>query len=196
MRASQCKAVLIESEIQAPEISMNDKLGSKGIEVVYRTQTLDGILERVCSINPDILILSVTTLSEKMLRSLTAINQLCPIPILVIAQNHAPDSFEPIVAAGISSYIVDDVAAERLPLIIELAIERFQQMRNLYLELDATKEKLSERKLIEQAKGILMQQKHLSEADAYAQMRTLAMNQGKTMKDLSTQILSVVELFE
>jgi len=159
MRASQCKAVLIESEIQAPEISMYDKLSSKDIEVVYRAETLNGILERVCSISPDILILSLTTLNDKTLRSLTAINQLCPIPILVIAQDHAPDSFEPIVAAGISSYIVDDVAAERLPLIIELAIERFQQMRNLYLELDATKEKLSERKLIEQAKGMMRMHK-------------------------------------
>lgn len=196
MVTPQRSVVLVELNSQNNPTSMNEKLYSNGITVSENLDTLDGVVERLSALNPDVLVLSVPFLDRGTLESLKLISCTLPTPVLLVAQQHAPESFETIVGAGISSYIVDDISAHRLPLVLELAIERFQQMRSLYQELDATKERLSERKLIEKAKGILMQQKNLSESDAYAQMRSLAMNQGKSMKDLSAQIISVVELFE
>lgn len=196
MVTPQRSVVLVEPSSQNIPTSMNEKLYSNGIKVSENLESLDGVVEKLSALAPDILVLSVPFLDRDTLESLKLISSTLPTPVLLVAQQHAPESFETIVGAGISSYIVDDISAHRLPLILELAIERFQQMRSLYDELDATKERLSERKLIEKAKGILMQQKNLSESDAYAQMRSLAMNQGKSMKDLSAQIISVVELFE
>ena len=59
-----------------------------------------------------------------------------------------------------------------------------------------TKEKLSDRKIIERAKGIIMQQKNLTEADAYGQMRKSAMNKGQSMAELSKHIISVFDLLD
>ena len=196
MSTSQRNVVLIEPHAHDQQIRMAEKLRETQIKVCDESKSLDGLIEKVSALKPDILILAIPLLDHQMLVALESVNKANPLPVLVVADQHAKEPFEAIVGAGISSYVVDDVSAHRLPLIIELAIERFHQMHSLYLELNATKEKLSERKLIEKAKGILMEQKKLSEADAYAQMRSLAMNQGKTMRDLSSQIISVVELFE
>ncbi|MCH2191855.1 MAG: ANTAR domain-containing protein [Gammaproteobacteria bacterium] len=196
MSTPQRSVLLVEPSSQNIPMTMNEKLYSNGIKVSDNLESLDGVVEKLSALTPDILVLSVPFLDHGTLESLQAISSTLPTPVLLVAQQHAPESFARIVGAGISSYIVDDISAHRLPLILELAIERFQQMRSLNEELDAAKERLYERKLIEKAKGILMEQKSLSESEAYTQMRSLAMNQGKSMKDLSAQIISVVELFE
>ena len=95
-----------------------------------------------------------------------------------------------------SSYVVDDAQVHRLPVIIDLAIARFEKMNGISAELEQTKEKLSERKIIERAKGIIMQQKNLTEDEAYVQMRKSAMNKGQSIAELSRHIISVFDLLD
>jgi len=66
-------------------------------------------------------------------------------------------------------------------------------MQKVNSELEKTKKKLSERKLIEKAKGIVMRQKNYSEDEAYMEMRKSAMNQGQSMAELSEKIISLFD---
>jgi response regulator NasT len=98
------------------------------------------------------------------------------------------------VEAGVSSYIVDGLSQERLRPILEVAIKRFQSEQALRRQLNETQEKLSERKWIERAKGLLMKQKHLSEEEAYQTLRKTAMDKNMRIIDVAKQLVTASKL--
>lgn len=75
--------------------------------------------------------------------------------------------------AGVSAYVVDGLQPERIVPIVEVAIARFREYQALRRELETARLKLNERKLIERAKGHLMQRRALSEAQAYDRLNFL-----------------------
>jgi response regulator NasT len=78
--------------------------------------------------------------------------------------------------------------------ILDAAIERFQQYQSLNEELEKTRAQLEERKLIDRAKGILMNQRGLSEEEAYKAMRKLAMSNNKRLVDIAESITTAAKL--
>ena len=77
---------------------------------------------------------------------------------------------------------------------IEIAIERFKMFDSLHGELEKSKEDLEARKSIERAKGILMGKRNITESEAFASMRQLAMQESITIKQVADKILSVASL--
>jgi response regulator NasT len=80
---------------------------------------------------------------------------------------------------------------ERLQPILDVAVARFEQERLLRDELKSVHERLAERKVVERAKGILMQQRGVSEDEAFRLMRKLAMDRNRTLFDVAQQIIDV-----
>ncbi len=172
-----------------PTVSgMRRKLESQGFLISFEVNQSDSWLKSIQPQQPDVLVLVVERLERGILTELAQLYRRNPLAVLVFAQSHAPEALKTAVASGVCSYVVDDVRADRLPVIIDLAVERFEQSRHINSELEITKQKLNNRKLIEKAKGILMQKKQVSEEIAYAQMRRSAMNQGITIAELSKRI--------
>src|SRR2546421_50876 len=79
------------------------------------------------------------------------------------------------VRAGVSAYVVDGLDAARVKTIVEVAVAQFEDFQNLRTQLAQANLKLSERKLIERAKGMLMKARRLDEEAAYALLRKFAM---------------------
>ena len=75
-----------------------------------------------------------------------------------------------------------------------MAIARFQHQEALLAELDSARGELQERKLIDRAKGLLMQRQGLSEPEAYAKLRKAAMNKGVKLVDIARQMIDMAEL--
>jgi len=188
------KIVLIETLAAQSDNQLQSKLSSPSINLVDVAQTTDDLVTRVQQSTPDVLVISVDFLDAGMLDQLIKVNDSCPLPVAVFAKQSTTEILKTAITAGVDSYVVDDVQAHRVPTIIDLSIVRFNQVHRLAEELEQTKEKLTERKLIERAKGIIMQQKHLSEDEAYGQMRKSAMNQGQSMAELSRRVISVFEM--
>ncbi|MEP1030795.1 MAG: ANTAR domain-containing protein, partial [Alphaproteobacteria bacterium] len=92
--------------------------------------------------------------------------------------------------AGVSAYIVDGLKKERVNQIVDLTISRFNAFSRLQSELSAAKTALSERKIIERAKGILMQTRGMSEEEAYAALRKTAMNEKKRIVDIASSLVT------
>jgi len=188
----QTKVLLLSNQLGSDHlVSALNEIETITIE---RLGDVENILTSVSMFSPDVLILAVQFLNRSIINQLTKLHQKSPLPVIVAAQESAPNVVETVVSAGVSSYLVDKVSAKRLSIIIDLSIARFNMEQNLLSELQVTKEKLSDRKLIERAKGIIMQQKHLTEEDAYNQMRKSAMDQGQSMADLAKRVISVFEM--
>ena len=86
-------------------------------------------------------------------------------------------------------YLVKPLRAEELRPTIELALSRFQQFASLQEENSTLKETLEARKIIERAKGLLMEQRKLSEEQAYSLIKKASMNMRKPMADVAQAIL-------
>jgi len=190
------KILLIETVEAQPDNQLRLKLESQNANLVDAFESTTDLVSKIESSKPDVLVLSVDFLDAATLEQLINVHNICPLAVTVFAKKHAPEILKTVINAGISSYVVDDVQAHRLPIIIDLAIARFEQFNNLSTQLEKTKEKLSERKIIERAKGMLMQEKGLSEEEAYVQMRKSAMNQGQSIAELAKRIISVFDILE
>ena len=182
--------LLVESEcISEPAMAEKfNQLKDCSVESVTCMDAAIGILKVV---TPDLLVLSVDTLCESSLKNLRRLKGCSSIPVVVFAKEDVPNVAQSVIEAGVTTYIVDDVLASRLPLILDLAFARFTHMQKVHNELETTRKKLVERKLIEKAKGIVMRQKNYSEDQAYTEIRRLAMNQGQAMAELAEKIISL-----
>jgi response regulator NasT len=101
---------------------------------------------------------------------------------------------EKAVEAGVSAYVVDGLKKERVKPILDMAISRFNAFSRLTRELEQARSELEDRKIIEQAKGILMRTRNLGEADAYALLRSTAMNQNRRMVDIAQSLVTAADL--
>jgi two-component system, response regulator / RNA-binding antiterminator len=78
--------------------------------------------------------------------------------------------------------------------VIEAAIAKFEETRQLRQELKQANEKLEERKAIERAKGILMRQRNLNEDEAYSMLSSMAMKKNMQLADLSSQLIDTAKM--
>ncbi len=112
-----------------------------------------------------------------------------PLPIVLITSHADPSTVARATQAGVMSYLVKPLRVEELAPAIELAVSRFREFLSLREEVSTLKLNLEERKLIERAKGLLMEQRHISEERAYSLMKKTSMNMRKPMSDIAQAIL-------
>jgi response regulator NasT len=98
------------------------------------------------------------------------------------------------VAAGVSAYIVAGLSPERIRPILEVAMARFEHEQGLRSELAHAKTELQDRKVIDRAKGLLMQRQSLSEDAAFAKLRKAAMDKGLRMGEVAQRMLDAADL--
>lgn len=145
---------------------------------------------------PDILVVGMDLPDEDTLQYLVSLRECYPLPVIVFSEKDTPQMIQKVVKAGVSAFIVDDIQVQRLPTIINIAIARFHEQQGLIKELNTTKTKLAERKILEKAKGLLMKQKGLSEDEAYTSLRKLAMDKGQPIVKVAESIIDVFSLFD
>jgi len=98
------------------------------------------------------------------------------------------------IEAGVSAYVVAGLSAERVKEVMDVALARFNVDQKLRNELTETKMKLAERKVIERAKGLLMERHHCTEDEAYRKLRRLAMDKNLKLSDLAQRLVDVADL--
>lgn len=162
--------------------------------IIRRLRLADDLYEPLTILKPDLVILDVRSPDSAYLQSLQEIQVKHPIPVVIFSQDDTQETIELAVNTGVSAYIVDSLQCPRLLPILQTAMARFKKTRQLQEELIQTREQLEARKIIEAAKGILMQQRQLSEQQAFQLIRKSAMDKNKTLVEISRSILETAEL--
>ena len=169
-------------------------LGHAIVAEIFGSQTL---CETVKQHDPDMLMIATDTPSGELLERLclmAASATMGPRPVVMFTRDARSDAIRDAVHAGVSAYIVDGFALDRVAPILEAALARFEELQAVRAELAQTKSKLSERKLIDRAKGILMKEKQLPEEDAYRLLRKLAMDRSAPMGTVAEQVITYAKL--
>lgn len=167
-----------------------------GYELVGRLNEVGQMLAMVLSAQPDFVVLGIDSPDQPSIQQLVALKEQAPLPIIIFSEQGSPQIIQKIVQAGVSAFIVDDIQPRRLPSIIAIAVARFQAQQGLIQELEATRSKLAERKILERAKGLLMQQKGISEDEAYRSLRKMAMDRGQPIVQVAETVIDVLQLLE
>lgn len=91
--------------------------------------------------------------------------------------------------AGVLAYLVKPIREESISPAIEIALSRWQEMKELEQELEETKDSLEFRKTLDRAKGILMDAHNISESEAYRRIQRYSMMKRKTIKEVAEAIV-------
>ncbi|MCB1754214.1 MAG: ANTAR domain-containing protein [Gammaproteobacteria bacterium] len=187
------RVLLVDNRFER-RLSLEQSLSEVGCEVVGNVSNLDDLLENVRVANPDVVIMDIESPCRDTLDSLRSVQSSAPRPIVMFSQDDNGEMISRAIRAGVSAYVVDDISQKRVRPIVDAAIERFLQFRDLTRELENTRVQLTERKQIDKAKGILMKQRGMSEEEAYKAMRDLAMGSNKRIADVAVSIITAASL--
>lgn len=157
------------------------------------TSALD-LSDQVLATKPDVIFIQADSPSRDTLEHLATMNRDCPRPVLLFSQDSDSTMIRRAVKAGVSSYVVDSVSAERLDSLVEVAIAQFEEFQTLRAELDDANRKLSERIVVDKAKGLLMKARGLDEEAAYHALRKLAMERGRKLADVARDVVDMASL--
>jgi len=187
--------LLIDSNRERAKI-VEDGLGE--LAVVKQAQSVHGaeLLDLVRRLQPDAVIIDCDSPDRDTIENLQLVARENPKPIVMFVEDGDGALAKEAVRAGVTSYIVDGLSKSRIKPVLEIAIERFRLVDALQKDLQKSKADLEARKVIERAKGMLMEKRQMTENEAYSAMRSMAMKQGKTIKDVAESILSVLSILE
>jgi response regulator NasT len=186
--------VLIIDENALRAAILEDGLREAGPIDVHHIRDTARLLPRIAAIDPDVILIDLGNPSSDTLEQMFHVARWAKRPTAMFVDRSDATTVQAAIDAGVSAYIVDGLRKERVKSIIDVTISRFQALDRLQTELSDAKSALAERGTIEQAKSILMQQKNLSEDEAYTLLRRTAMNQNRKIADLARAIVTAAEL--
>jgi response regulator NasT len=143
---------------------------------------------------PDVIIIDTESPSRDTLEQLAVMHAEAPRPVVMFSHDGDQQLIRAAVGAGVTAYVVDGLAPERLAPVVEVALARFAEESRLRQRLMEVEQQLADRKVIDRAKGVLMTKRQMTEAIAYETLRTQAMKQGAKLADVARQIIAMADL--
>lgn len=156
--------------------------------------SFEALSREISVYEPNLIIVASKTATSELMRALDQTLRTFSLPIMVFVDEDTDDFAANAVRIGVSAFVVDGLISKRIISLATVALERFKLFQALQSELQKSKDTLVARKTIEQAKGLLMQRQNLSEQDAYKKLRSMAMRQGKPIKDIADTVISMADL--
>lgn len=177
--------IFIFSDHSAEIATLNAALCRNHCAIIDSVNADMDFLPQVLQTRPDAIVIYVQSPSEKMLQNLLKLDQVFPLPVVLFTQNNDLGKMYKAMEANVSAYIVNGLNEERLKPILDVAMARFAATQKIKKSLKDVESRLQSRKLIEQAKGLVMQQRGCSEQEAYKLLRNTAMNLNKSMFEIA-----------
>ncbi|MBN02762.1 MAG: hypothetical protein CMK08_01165 [Ponticaulis sp.] len=162
--------------------------------IIYRDAFLKGHFSGFSE--DTLLIIDCDVIDDEMLSQISALQARSPCPVLIFSASGEAADAQKALRAGASSCVIDGMQPHRIGTLAAIARERFQQSRKLQVELAETKGTLEARKVIDRAKGVMMEQRGLKESEAYDLLRKTAMKQSKTMREVAESYLALSGLLD
>jgi response regulator NasT len=186
--------VLIVDDSEERAALLREALTSAGHEVADSLSSPLELLRAVEKLEPDVIVIDTDSPTRDVLEHVVMVSQSSPRPIVMFSSDESGKAIRDAVRAGVSAYVVDGLDKGRVNSIVEVACARFDEYQKLRIELAEANLKLSERRLVERAKGLLMQQRGLSEDDAFHALRRLAMTKKQRLGEIAQHVIDAAEL--
>ena len=182
--------VLLADDEALIRLDVREMLTDAGHTVVAEAKNGDEAIKLVRELKPDFVIMDVKMPGSDGINASKVIVEEQLAPVLLLTAYSQEDIVSKANSAGVLAYLVKPIREEQLFPAMEIAYSRFKEIKALGLELESLKSSLATRKLLDRAKGILMDAHGFTEAEAYRKMQQYSMNQRMTIKELAETIIA------
>lgn len=187
------KAVIAEDE-QLTRTIIRARLEKLGHIVIAEAGDGAQAIEAARIHKPDVIIMDIKMPVMDGIEAARRILNETPCAILFLSSFNEQELVEQASDTGALAYLMKPFRKEDLAPALEMAVRRFRQIMSQSKEIEELKETLETRKLIERAKGILMDRHRMSEEEAFKRIHFQARNQNKKMREIAQSIITAADL--
>ena len=173
-----------------------DVLPRLGHAVVAVAQNGRELVEQCRTEQPDLVITDIKMPELDGIDAAIQLYQEKPMPVILVSAYHDAALIERAEMDHIMGYLVKPIKQSDLAPVIAIAVSRFAQFQALHKEAADLRQALSDRKVIERAKGILMKKAGLDEASAFKRLQKLASDKNRKLVEIASMIMTAEEAFE
>lgn len=186
--------ILIAEDNDLVALTLEEQVKGLGYDVIAVAHTGAEAIDLAARLSPDLIIMDIRMPEMEGTEAAARINTQRSTPILMLTAYTDRDTIRRAEQAGALGYLVKPVNEAELAPAINIALARFKELQALRSHINELEESLEARKLVERAKGILMQRLGLGERDAYERLRQRARDKRAKMKDIAQAIIEAEEL--
>src|SRR5215217_2005355 len=187
-------SILIIDENRIRASIIEDGLREAGHARVAVIHDVNEVGRTIAATSPDVIVIDLENPKRDTLEHFFSLSRAIQRPIAMFVDRSDSAMIEKAVEAGVSAYVVDGLKKERVKPILDMAISRFNAFARLTRELEQARSELEDRKVIDQAKAILMKTRGIGEPEAHALLRTTAMNQNRRMVEIAQSLITAAAL--
>jgi AmiR/NasT family two-component response regulator len=182
--------VVIAEDEAIIRLDLKETLEEEGYEIVGETGRGDEAVAMVRDLRPDLAILDIKMPGLDGLTAAREITEENLAAVLILTAFSQRDLIEQARDAGALAYLVKPFQRSELIPAVEVALGRFREMQALFDQNSSLEDQLETRKVVDRAKGLLMDDHGLSESDAFSWIQKRAMQDRKTMRAVAGDIVS------
>ncbi len=181
--------VVIAEDEAIIRLDLKETLEEEGYEIVGETGRGDEAVQMVRDLSPDLAILDIKMPGLDGLSAAREITAENLAAVLILTAFSQRDLIEQARDAGALAYLVKPFQRSELVPAVEVALGQFERISALQDKASSLEEQLETRKVVERAKGKLMDEHSLPEAEAFSFIQRTAMKERRTMKDVAAQVI-------
>lgn len=183
------KTILICDDEPVVRMNLKAMLNDIGFDEVLECGDGRKAVEMALASFPDLAVLDIAMPGMDGITAAQEIGKKLKIPLLLLTNSYDTQTVKRAADSGIAAFLTKPLRQQDLLPAIEMALAHSEQIEELKEKVDDLRETIENRKVIERAKGMLMQQEDLSEAEAYRTMQKLAMDRRKSLRQIADSIL-------
>lgn len=188
------KRVLIADDETVQRMDLKDMLTANGYQVVGEAGDGISAINQARQYRPDLIILDIRMPEMDGLAAAKTIVQEQIAPVVLLTAFGDQPLVEQAKEVGVYNYLVKPLRESEVAPALEIALARAQETQKLKKHVDALADQLETRKLVERAKGILMEKLGFSEAEAYRKIQLTSMNSRKSMREIAEAVILTDEM--
>jgi len=187
--------VLVAEDEYIILMGLKSNLENLGCKVVGEATNGKELIKLALEKKPDMIIADINLPVMDGLEALRRISEKVFIPTLIVSGYDDEELIDKAKNLGVLGYLIKPIDESDLKAEIEIALSRFEDIKNLKDELEVTKETLESRKIIEKAKGIIMERLQLNEEESMKFLQKKSRNSNKKLIDVAQDIIEADKAF-
>ena len=188
---SKLKIVIADNE-SIIRMDLKEMLEEAGHEIVGESFNGKNAVELARKMQPDLVIMDIKMPEMDGITASRIISNEKIAPVILLTAYSQKEFVDKAKDSGVLAYLVKPIKQSNLFPAIEIALSRFEEIKQLEQDLDNVKNSLQMRKTLDRAKGILMDAYDLSESEAYRRIQKYSMAKRKTIKEVAESIIRAV----
>jgi response regulator NasT len=188
------RRIIIADDESLIRLDLREMLTHLGYDVIGEAGDGQTAIELALKLRPDLVVMDIKMPDVDGITAAESLTRERVAPVVLLTAYSDQPLVERAKEAGVVGYVVKPFREAELMPVIELSLARFEEFRALETEVGGLKEALESRKVVERAKGVLMEVHGLRESEAFHRIRKTSMDARKSMKEVAEAILLTHEM--